>query len=395
MAYSQDSSPEALKHLLEQIDTSLRGPWLEPITPWVIEQAIAIQQIPAPTFHEAARAAYIAEHFSALALEDVETDTLHNVYARLPGADPERPALMIVAHIDTVFAVEVDLRIRHDGDLIYGPGLGDNSAGVAGMLGLVAVLRQQGITPPRDLWLVATSREEGLGDLGGMKAAYDRLKDKIAAVINIEGLALGHIYHAGIAVRRLHIVAAAPGGHSWLHFGRPSALHGIVRLGARILEITPPKRPRTTYNLGMIEGGHAINAIATRAALWLDLRSEAPETLAELERSVRGQIAALQSDELGFDVNVVGDRPAGRLAAEHSLVQLARAALERVGVRGMLETGSTDANVPLAHGCPAVTIGITRGGNAHRLDEYLETAPIPDGLRQLVLLTLAAGQVLD
>jgi tripeptide aminopeptidase len=395
MADSQDSSPEALNRLLEQIDDSLRGPWLEHVTPWVIEQAITIQQIPAPTFDEAARAAYIAEQFSALGLEDVVSDELHNVYGRLPGADPDRPALMIVAHSDTVFAAEIDLRTHRDGDLIYGPGLGDNSVGVAGMLGLAAALRRQEITPPRDLWLVATSREEGLGDLGGMKAAYDRLSDRIAAVINIEGLALGHIYHAGIAVRRLHITATAPGGHSWLHFGRASALHGIVRLGAHILEIIPPERPRTTYNLGMIEGGHAINAIATRAAVWLDLRSEDPDTLAELERRVREQIAAGQGDELRFGVEVVGDRPAGRLPVEHSLVKLARAVLARVGMRGVLETGSTDANVPLAHGCPAVTIGITRGGNAHRLDEYLETAPIADGIRQLILLTLAAGQALD
>jgi tripeptide aminopeptidase len=395
MADSQDSSPEDLNRLLEQIDDSLRGSWLEHITPWMIEQAVAIQQIPAPTFDEAARAAYIAEQFGALGLEDVVGDELHNVYGRLPGADPDRLALMIVAHSDTVFAAGVDLRTRRDGDLIYGPGLGDNSVGVAGMLGLAAALRRQEITPPRDLWLVATSREEGLGDLGGMKAAYDRLSDRIAAVINIEGLALGHIYHAGIAVRRLRITATAPGGHSWLHFGRASALHGIVRLGARILEIIPPERPRTTYNLGMIEGGHAINAIATQAAVWLDLRSEDPDTLAELERRVREQIAAGQGDELRFDIEVVGDRPAGRLPVEHLLVQLARAALARVGMRGVLETGSTDANVPLAHGCPAVTIGITRGGNAHRLDEYLETAPIADGLHQLMLLTLAAGQALD
>jgi acetylornithine deacetylase/succinyl-diaminopimelate desuccinylase-like protein len=259
------------------------------------------------------------------------------------------------------------------------------------MLGLLAALRQHRLGLERDVWFVATTGEEGLGDLNGIKTAFARLKDRIGCVINLEGLAFGHIYHAGIAVRRLHITAHADGGHSWLHFGRASAVHGIVRLGARIVELEPPSAPRTTYNIGKLEGGQGINVIGTEAGLWLDMRSEDPAALAALEQQVLALAHTLETPDLRFKTEVVGDRPAGNIAPEHPLVRTALAVLKRQGIKATLETGSTDANVPLAAGVPAVTIGITRGGNAHRSDEYVESAPIENGMRQLILLTLAVG----
>jgi acetylornithine deacetylase/succinyl-diaminopimelate desuccinylase-like protein len=383
-----------MRDLITRLDQALGWGWMPEITQYVIEQSMRIQQIPAPTFAEKARADCMREYFEAHNLTDIRMDAVFNVYGRLPGKDASRPALMVAAHTDTVFAADTDLTLRRDGGLIYGPGLGDNCFGLGGLLGLLAVLRNQQIIPARDIWFVATSREEGLGDLGGMKAAYDSLKDRINGVINLEGLAFGHVYHAGIAVRRLHITASAVGGHSWLHYGRPSAVHGIVELSHRILEITPPQSPRTTYNIGMIEGGQGINVIATSAGMWLDLRSEDRTALGQLEQQVRSQIAHLTNPELSFQVEIVGDRPAGRIAQDHPLVQGALAALAQVGVNGVLETGSTDGNVPLAENCPAVTVGITRGGNAHRLDEYVELEPVDAGVRQLILLTLTAAEIL-
>ncbi|GAB4528206.1 MAG: M20/M25/M40 family metallo-hydrolase [Anaerolineae bacterium] len=371
-----------------------------------LDEAIALQQIPAPTFDEAARMRHVAEKFAALGLHNIETDDLYNVYGVLPGEDRHAPGLMLVAHTDTVFPAETDLSIRHEQmptgtasahtgsrtqTVIYGPGLGDNSIGVASLFTLAHILREQKITPPCDLYFTATSREEGLGDLGGMRAAFARLKDRVKAVINVEGLAFGHIYHAGIAVRRLKITASAEGGHSWLHFGRPSAVHGVLNLGARIATITPPANPRTTYNIGLIEGGRSINTIATEASLWLDMRSERRSALEALEQQVQGHIRAVQHNDLRFSVEVVGDRPSGELAPEHPLVLMALAALNKLGVRGSLETGSTDGNISLAAGVPTVTIGITRGGNAHRTDEYIELEPIKQGLQQLGLLALTAA----
>lgn len=380
--------------LVNRIDQTLGWRWLPEITRYTIEQSAHIQQIPAPTFAEQARAEYLLRQFDAHHLTDTRVDDVFNAYGRLPGKQTHLPALMISAHTDTVFAADADLSLRREGSLMHGPGLGDNCFGLGGMLGLLAALRQNHITPERDIWFVATSREEGLGDLGGIKAAYEMLRERIGGVINLEGLAFGHVYHAGIAVRRLHITASAGGGHSWLHYGRPSAVHGIIQLGSRILELIPPQSPRTTYNIGMIEGGQGINVIATRAGMWLDLRSEDRGALNQLEQQVRDQVETGSNAELSFQIEIVGDRPAGRIAPEHPLVQNALAALRQVGAEGALETGSTDANVPLADGCPAVTVGITRGGNAHRIDEYVELDPVESGMRQLILLALAAVEIL-
>lgn len=380
-----------MKQLVERIDHALRWDWLPEVATRTIEQAIAIQQIPAPTFDEAQRAVYVSKQFEAQGLQSIDTDEFFNVYGVLPGKNAGGKGIVISAHTDTVFSAETDLEIRREGDLIYGPGLGDNCMGVAGMLSLAHILKTQNITPACDIWFVADTREEGLGDLGGIKAAFERLRERAACFINLEGMAFGHVYHAGIAVRRLHITAKAEGGHSWLNYGRPSAIHGIIQLGARIIQLIPPQTPRTTYNIGLIDGGQSINTIAPEASLWLDMRSEESRTLMHFEKEVRTQIDALSKSELPLSIEVVGDRPAGSISPEHPLVQGAMAALRLVGVNGTLENGGTDANVPLAHGCPAVTIGITQGGNAHRLDEYIESRPTADGLRQLVTLTLAAA----
>ncbi len=357
---------------------------------WVVQQGIAIQQIPAPTFSEKPRAEYVAHIFKQFGLQNIHIDDLYNVTGVIRGKQNQQSGVMISAHTDTVFSAETDLTIRKDRDLIYGPGLGDNSVGVSGMLGLIAIMKKLNIQPECDVWFVANTREEGLGDLGGMKAVFQQLRPHIQCVINLEGMAYGHVYHAGIAVRRLHITAKGEGGHSWLNFGRTSAIHGIMELGAQIISLHPPESPRTTFNIGIIEGGQSINTIAAEAGLWLDLRSEESGALTRFEREVRKIVDAASKPTLPFNIDVVGDRPAGSIPTSHYLVQMALTALEQTGVKGTLENGSTDANVPLASGCPAVTVGITRGGNAHRSDEYIEVSPIASGMRQLLLLTLAA-----
>ncbi len=368
---------------------------LPALADWVVEAGIRIQQIPAPTFHEEQRAAYLARQFAQFGLDDIRTDDAKNVYGVYTGLNRTLPALMVVAHTDTVFQMDTDLSIQRDGNTIYGVGLGDNSMGVAGLLGLLKWMVDNGYQPACDVWFVATSCEEGLGDLKGIRAAYDALKPAIGAIINLEGLAFGHIYHAGIAVHRMHIRATADGGHSWLHFGRPSAVHGILELGAQISRIVPPTSPRTTYNIGMIDGGQAINAIGTSASLWLDLRSEEQEALDRIRQQVHDIIDGIQRPGLRFDVEVVGNRPAGAIDCKHPLVRGSLAALDQVGVRGSLETGSTDGNIPLAHGCPTVTIGITRGGNAHRLDEYIEVSPVSSGMKQFITLATATMRYLQ
>jgi acetylornithine deacetylase/succinyl-diaminopimelate desuccinylase-like protein len=379
-----------MKLQMKKADGTLDSRSLAAIADWVIAQAVSVQRIPAPTFEERERAELVSALMTQHGLQDIDIDAMHNVYGRLPGADSSLPALMIVAHTDTVFGSETDLTLRREVDTLHGPGIGDNSLGVGGMLGIMHLFTTTGRTPDRDLWFVATSCEEGLGDLKGMRAAFARLQDRVGAVVNIEGLAFGHVYHAGIAVKRLRITARTGGGHSWLHYGRPSAIHALMQLGAKISALKPPHTPRTTFNIGLIEGGTSINSIASRADIWLDLRSEEMNALAILEEEVYRLIYSLTTPDVAFDVEVVGERPAGYISPEHPLVRAAVDALAAVGVRATLETGSTDGNIALAAGCPTVTVGVTRGGNAHRLDEYAETGPVKDGMQQLFQLVLTA-----
>lgn len=379
---------------MESTIKSLYAQWnwdiLDNLADWVVEEAIQIQQVPAPTFDEKARAKYVSSRFQDMKLTDISMDDVYNVYGRLPGKT-SNTAILVLAHTDTVFPIDTDLTIKREGNTIYGPGLGDNSMGVAGLLGLLKALQDANYQPACDIWFVANSCEEGLGDLKGVKAAFATLKDKISAVINIEGMALGHIYNAGIAVHRLHITATADGGHSWQHFGNPSAIHAIVELGAKITALDVPTTPRTTFNIGMIDGGHAINAIGTKSSIWLDMRSVSPSALDTLREQVYAIIDDMHGDGVRFDVEVVGDRPAGSIPDDHVLVQGAIKTLALIGMNGLLETGSTDGNVPLSQGCPTVTIGVTRGGNAHRLDEFIEVAPVKTGMKQLITFALATA----
>jgi tripeptide aminopeptidase len=354
----------------------------------IVETAIAIQQIPAPTFHEGRRGAHVAQQMRALGLADVDSDAVGNVYGRRAGR-ADGPRLLIAAHLDTVFPAGTDLTVRREGTRIYGPGLGDNSLGVAALLHLAQAMQRHDIANAGDIWFVANVGEEGLGDLRGMRAACDRLGQQIAAAIALEGAGPDRVVHAGLGVRRYRISASAAGGHSWQDFGAPSAIHALVQLAAKLTELDAPKEPRSTFNIGMIEGGTSVNTIAERASLLLDLRSVEPAALAGLIDQVERIVAAAEPED-AFQVEIVGDRPAGRIAREHPLVQAAAAAYAAAGIAVSFDAASTDANIPLSRGIPAVCVGVGDGENAHRLDEYIEPARVPQGMRALLWLALAA-----
>lgn len=368
----------------------------------LIEWSIAIQQIAAPTGAEATRAAWVAATLRELGYA-VEMDDLHNVYACRSG-ERRTPALVVSAHTDTVFPVAVDLSIRRDErhHRIFGPGLGDNSLGVAALVWLADMLRAQP-APPVDIWFVANVGEEGNGDLRGMRAALDRLTatdpGAVGAAIVIEGMGLSRIVHQALASRRFRIHVTAPGGHSWSDFGAASAVHLLVQLAADITQLRPPKNPRTTFNIGVIEGGTSVNTIAQHAALELDLRSEEPAALESIVQQVQAIISRYQTvhwQQAGVTVTsaVIGDRPGGAIAADHPLVEAAIASLRSLRVKPQMSMriSSTDANIPLSRGIPAVCIGVTEGGNAHRTDEWIATQPIDNGLRHLLGLTQWATQ---
>lgn len=357
----------------------------------ILETAITIQQVPAPTFEEARRSAMVLEHMRAIGLRDIEQDSIANVYGRRPGR-ADRPALMISAHLDTVFPRDTDLSLHYDGDRIYGPGLGDNSTGVAGLIHLAQTLQSHDLPHQGDIWFVANVGEEGLGDLRGMRAAVNRLRSRLGAVIVLEGCDFGTLHHQAIGVRRYRIEARAPGGHSWGNFGNPSAIHALVRLAARITDLEVPRSPRTTFNIGTIEGGTSVNTIAQHASMLLDMRSVSAAHLSDLVTQVDRLIrAAAEHAEVQISAQVVGNRPSGAIAREHPLVQTAVAAYQAVGATVSYQQSSTDANIPLSLGLPAVCIGLTDGGNAHRRDEYVLPANLGRGMQALLLMAMAAS----
>ena len=349
----------------------------------IIELAVEIQQIPAPTFAEAKRAAFVHELYLGEELDDVETDAVGNVYGRIKGNGDAAP-LIICAHLDTVFPAETDLRIARDPHLLRGPGIGDNSLGVAGMIGLLWLIRAEKLTLPGDIWLVATVGEEGIGDLNGMRAVVDRFENSPAAYLVIEGMALGYIYHRAIGVRRYKVSAETEGGHSWGHYGRPSAIHELATLIDKLTAIRLPRKPRTTLNVGVFSGGFSVNTIAGEASFELDLRSESQEKLTELVESAQKLIASANKPNLTVVAEQIGDRPAGRIPASHPLVALAEQSLMYVGIDPILTPGSTDANIPLSRGYPTVCLGITTGEGAHTLKEFVDVRHIEDGMWQLL-----------
>ncbi len=355
----------------------------------LIDLTIQIQQIPAPTFHEADRARFVQTLFEQEKLSDISTDPAGNVYARLPGHG-KTPPLVVSAHTDTVFPFSTDLKVTRTPDKVHGPGIGDNSLAVASLFALLWSLRAENISLPGDVWLVANTGEEGLGDLYGMKAVVERFGNTPSAYLILEGVSFGKIYHRALGVRRYRISATTEGGHSWGSYGKPSAIHELAEFITRLTALPVPEKPRTSLNVGIIQGGTSINTIAPHAFLELDLRSENPHTLNFLVKQVQTLVAQANQPDVQFSAEVIGDRPAGEIPPHHPLVKFAGECLEQQGILPHLSIGSTDANIPISRGLPAICIGLTTGGGAHTIQEYIDTPPLEKGLAQLVMLVKRA-----
>jgi len=351
----------------------------------VLELAIEIQQIPAPTFNETKRGEFIYERFVQENLMDVEIDEIGNVLGRLAGSGTTLP-IIVSAHLDTVFLSGTDLGCERLPDKVTGPGVGDNAIGLAGLFGLLWELNQQQVKLNSDLWLVANVGEEGLGDLRGMREVVNRFAGQIQAYIILEGMALGQVYHRGLGVRRFRITVNTSGGHSWVDYGKPSAVHELAQIVTRLLAIQLPEGSRTTMNVGVISGGTSVNTIAAEASLDLDLRSEDVAALEDLVKSVEGTVQEFQGSDVRVSIDLIGQRPVGEISQNHPLVALAVQGLEMVGIQPRLNIGSTDANIPLSLGYPAICLGLTTGNGAHTVNEYINSPPLELGLKQLLLV---------
>ncbi|CAM3575639.1 M20/M25/M40 family metallo-hydrolase [Deinococcus frigens] len=340
-----------------------------------------IAQTPAPTFQEGARAELIASLWRELGYP-CDIDAVGNVLTRIaPPSTEGHPALLLASHLDTVFEAGTDVAVREDGGRLIGPGVGDNSASLAVLTALLRDLRGQTGVLRRPLWIAANVGEEGLGDLRGSKYLIAQHRAQLGAFIAVDGY-LGIAVTRGVGVRRYRATFLGPGGHSWGDQS-PSALHALGRAISALYALPLPPSPRTTLNVGVASGGTSVNSIAASAELLLDLRSLDPEVLGKLDRRA---VAALHAAarEAGVTVRVeqVGDRPGGDLHSAALLPPIREAARE---IRTELRTASssTDANAAAPHGLPAVAIGVYRGGNAHRLDEWVQTSSLEPGLKFL------------
>ena len=357
----------------------------------VLDLAIQIQQISAPTFAEGPRGEFVRDLFIQEKLEDVSMDSLGNVYARLAGKQKKARALIVSAHLDTVFPAGTKLQIKEEAGKVFGPGIGDNSIGVAALFGILWAIRERKIELKHDVWFAANVGEEGLGDLRGMRGVVERFgKDEIGYLV-LEGLALGHVYHRAIGVRRYRIAAKTRGGHSWSDYGQPSAVHELAALITQLTQIRLPREPRTTMNVGTILGGTGVNVLAAEAKCELDLRSEDPVVLAKIVSQVEDIILHWNHEGVKIQAEIIGERPAGQIMADHPMVKLAVECLQAQGMDASLTTGSTDANIPLSKSIPAVVMGVTTGGGAHTLSEYIDTEPIEKGMESLVRFVEMAG----
>jgi acetylornithine deacetylase/succinyl-diaminopimelate desuccinylase-like protein len=358
----------------------------------VLELACELEQIPGPTFAEEKRAQWVYTQMQEASLVDVHFDSCGNVLGRLVGRG-DRP-VVVSAHLDTVFPPHTSLGVTRSANLLHGPGIGDNSLGVAGLIGLAWLLKDESKALPGDVWLAANVGEEGLGNLKGMRGLVDRFGKQALAYIVVEGMGLGEIFHRGLAVRRFRITAQTKGGHSWIDYGKPSAIHELARLAARLTEIPVPREPRSSFNIGVFQGGTGVNTIAAQAYMEVDLRSVSIDSLNRMTRELKHMVEDTSSSDVECQVEPIGERPAGEIPSDHPLVSLAYNTLHDLGVKPHPGIGSTDANIPISRGYPAICIGLTSGGGAHTTEEFIRTGPLAYGLAQVREIVMRVWDVL-
>jgi acetylornithine deacetylase/succinyl-diaminopimelate desuccinylase-like protein len=368
----------------------------------IVQSQVAISEIAAPTGDERERGAWIADRFRALGLCDVRTDCAGNVIGRRPGATTEAP-VVICAHLDTVFPREVVLRVQRDGPRLRGPGIGDNGRGLAVMLALAAVIDGHALQTHAPVDFVATTGEEGAGDLRGAKELFARSVSEARAAIALDGAGDERIVHRALGSHRYRIAFHGAGGHSWTAFGVPNPVHAAAIAAAKLARLPVPGEPRTTLSVGRIGGGLSVNSIPECGWLEVDLRSTSPVMLERYDREVRAVAEEAEREEnarralgtapLSCTVSVIGHRPSGETPAEHPLVRLAMEATRLIGREPELATASTDANVPISRGIPAIAIGAGgHGGDAHTAGEWFDNTDGHLGVaRALAIVVGAAG----
>jgi acetylornithine deacetylase/succinyl-diaminopimelate desuccinylase-like protein len=360
-----------------------------------------ICQIPAPPFKETERGTDLKRRFQALGLTNVQIDKVGNVIGTRPGR-AERPNLVMAAHLDTVFPDGTNVHVTREGTVLKGPGIGDDCRGLAVLLATIRALDEAHVVTPGTITFVANVGEEGLGDLRGAKNLFqDSLHGRIDKFVSIDGTGLG-ITNIGVGSLRYRVTFKGPGGHSYGAFGMANPIHGLGRAIAKISDFQVPATPKTTFNVGRIGGGTSINAIPYEAWMEVDMRSADSNSLKALDGKFQAAVAAAVKEEndrwngngrITGEPELVGIRPAGLTPVDSPIVQTALAVSRALGIEERLREGSTDSNVPMSLGIPAITIsGGGRGTGAHALNEAFDSKDSWQGTQRAVLLAIALAR---
>jgi acetylornithine deacetylase/succinyl-diaminopimelate desuccinylase-like protein len=401
---SDSPPPEPPPGLAERARELLAGPQVQAARDHLhahddqtVAEQVALSEIPAPPFGEEQRGRAMAERMEDSGLGNVDVDGEGNVtgWYGEPGPAP----MVVAAHLDTVFPAGTDVEVQHKGDRILGPGIGDDGRGLAAILALARSLAAGGIRPGRPLLVVATVGEEGAGDLRGVRHLFgpEGAARDASAFVSLDGAGHRRIVNRAVGARRWRVTARGPGGHSWVDWGTPNPIHALGRAVARLEEL--PRPGSLTLSVGRIGGGRSVNAIPEEAWMEVEIRSRVEEELAHTARTVQAllETAVRATSEarrqgtgpLTLEMEVMGERPAGATPAGAPLVQAAVAATTVLGYRAELASSSTDANVPMALGIPAITMGAGgEAGQAHTLQEWYRNVEGPEGILRALLTLL-------
>jgi acetylornithine deacetylase/succinyl-diaminopimelate desuccinylase-like protein len=380
------------------------GEWFRSQESRFAEYQMEVARIAAPPFGEGPRAAWLADRFRDIGLNNVETDKVGNVFAVHPGYGNRYVALS--AHIDTVFPASTPLNVRQQGSKLYGPGVSDNGAGIAAMLAVAEALQTAHIPHALPFVFIGNVGEEGEGDLRGMRHVFatPRWKNSIAYSIVVDGAGSDTVVAEALGSRRFEVIVRGPGGHSWSDFGAPNPIIVLSRT-IDVFSLTPvPGSPKTTFNVGVIRGGTSVNSIPESASMRVDLRSTSMAEIDRLERALRTALERAVATEnqaaishttrkphaVQSEVVEIGNRPAGELAKDARVLKVIRAVDAHLGNTAQVQRASTDANIPLSLGREAIAIGGGgSGGGAHTLQEWFDCNGRDLGLKRILLTMLA------
>ena len=373
------ASPASIDRIKARPQVSAALQAIQADNAWTLDQQAGICEIPAPPFKEAERAAAFRDKLIALGVQNVRIDGEGNVIGEIRGSTPG-PTVLLAGHLDTVFPEGTDVTVKREGTRMTAPGIGDDCRGLAVVLTVAKQVISQKIPINGRLLVVGNVGEEGPGNLRGTRALFaGPLKDSIDMFISIDGTGFG-ITNGGVGSNRYRVHYKGPGGHSYGAFGMPNPIHAMGRAIAKIADLEASTHPKVTFNVGIVSGGTSVNSISYEATMDIDLRSESAAALAEIDTRLQKSLREALAEEkarwpaskvaLDIQIDTIGIRPAGMTPDTSFIVRTAQAAAESMGVNAPLNTSSTDSNIPMSMGRPAVTLdGGGHGRGAHSLNE--------------------------